>query len=158
MSARYAEATKVEADRSRAEIEATLRRYRARGFLYAWEGDRVALAFELGGRRFRFSVDLPERSTFRHTAGGKPRTDAATRTAHEQAIRQLWRALALAIKAKLEACAAGIATLEQEFFAHLVLPDGRTVHEATREAVAEAYGSGQVPALLPDFSTKKEMQ
>jgi hypothetical protein len=42
-------------------------------------------------------------------------------------MRRRWRSLALAIKAKLEVVASGIATFDEEFMAHLVLPDGTTV-------------------------------
>ena len=41
--------------------------------------------------------------------------------------RQRWRALNLAIKAKLEAVESGIVTFDQEFLAHIVGPSGQTV-------------------------------
>jgi hypothetical protein len=44
----------------------------------------------------------------------------------EQACRRRWRALALVIKAKLEAAEAGITEFEAAFLAHIVLPDGET--------------------------------
>ena len=54
------------------------------------------------------------------------RTAADQQSAWEQACRQRWRALLLIIRAKLEAAEAGISTLETEFLANIVLPDGRT--------------------------------
>ena len=51
-------------------------------------------------------------------------TAAAQQAAWEQVCRQRWRALLLIIRAKLEAVASGITTLENEFLANIVLPDG----------------------------------
>lgn len=65
---------------------------------------------------------------FQMTPGGRRRRSAEQMLAeYEKATRQRWRALALVIKAKLEAVASGITEFEQEFLAHIVLPDGRTV-------------------------------
>jgi hypothetical protein len=55
------------------------------------------------------------------------RTADAAEKAWEQVTRQRWRALALVIKAKLEAVTSGISTFEAEFLANTMLPDGRTV-------------------------------
>ena len=53
------------------------------------------------------------------------------------------------VKAKLEAVASGVSILDDEFMAHIVMPDGRTVSEHVRPRIAEAYESGDTPALLP---------
>ncbi len=70
----------------------------------------------------------------------------------KKAARQKWRALLLVIKAKLESVESEIETLEQAFYANIVLPSGLTVYEETRENVALAYSGGKVQALLPDYS------
>lgn len=36
--------------------------------------------------------------------------------------------------------------------ANVVMPDGRTVGETIRPAIASAYSSGHVPPMLPDYS------
>ena len=64
-------------------------------------------------------------------------------------MRQRWRALALVIKAKLEAVEADITTLEAEFLAHIALPSGATVGEWVGPQLDAVYGSGEMPALLP---------
>lgn len=64
-------------------------------------------------------------------------------------MRQRWRALALVIKAKLEAIESGITTVDAEFLAHLVLPDGRTYGEFALPQIDEVYRSGAMPPLLP---------
>lgn len=66
----------------------------------------------------------------------------------EQACRQKWRALALLVKAKLEAVDAKISSVEEAFFADIVMPDGRTVYESAREQVAIAYEKRDGSILL----------
>lgn len=147
----YAKDTKVSSERSRAEIERTLQRYGASRFLYAWEPGQAIIAFEAHGRRLKFTLPLPDRSSraLTHTPSrGHRRSPQQHATAYEQAVQQRWRALALVIKAKLEAIASGITTFEAEFLSHILLPDGRTVGEAVQGDIETAYRTGQVPALL----------
>jgi len=61
--------------------------------------------------------------------------------------------LALVIKAKLEAIDSDISTFDDEFLAHIIMPNGRTVGEETRPLIAHAYATREMPALLPDYST-----
>lgn len=93
---------------------------------------------------------MPDRTEFRMTPSRRQRrTDAQVEKAYEQAVRQRWRALALMVKAKLEAVEAEIATFEEEFLAHIVLPDGSTVGQTMIPQVAVAYETGQMPKMLP---------
>lgn len=149
--ASYAERTEVSSDRSRAEIERTLRRYGATAFAYGWDSQAATLMFEIAARRilFRLPMPNPTEARFTRTPTGKDRSPSAAEAAFEQAVRQRWRALALVIKAKLEAVTAGITTVEQEFLAHIVMPDGRTVGEHARPAIASAYETGDMPPMLP---------
>ena len=149
MTARYAESTTVPSDRSRAEIEKTLARYGATTFQYGWQQDRAAIGFVMSGRQIRFILPLPDRENpdFTRTPTGKSRTATAAEAAYEQAVRQRWRALALMVKAKLEAVASGIVTFEEEFLSHTVLPSGRTVAQEIMPAVESAYATGAVTPL-----------
>jgi hypothetical protein len=148
---RYAENTSVSSERSRAEIEQTLSRYGADGFMYGWDGGTAVLAFHMHGRRIRFDLQMPERNAeeFTKTETGRDRSAAQAAKAWEQACRQRWRALALVIKAKLEAVESGITMFEEEFLAHIVLPNGGTVGGWMLPQVKDAYQSGQMPPLLP---------
>lgn len=142
---RYAEKTAVPSDRSRAEIEATLRRYGATRFAYGWGDDSAQLGFRIDNRDVLFRLPLPDRGArrFTHTPGRNLRRSAEAADAeYEQAVRQSWRALALVIKAKLEAVAAGITTVEQEFLAHIQIPGGATVGEWIAPQLAVAYERG----------------
>lgn len=149
---RYAENTSVPSERSRAEIEQILRRYSATAFSYGWDQSRAVIMFELAGRRIRFDLPMPDPNDrqFTHTPSrGQKRSPAQQEQAYEQSVRQRWRALALVIKAKLEAVEAGITEFEDEFLAHVVLPNGERVGNWLRPQIARAYDTGSMPAMLP---------
>lgn len=148
---RYAENTEVSSDRSRSEIEATLRRYGATQFAYRWDQHAATIGFAVGSRLVRFRLPMPDPAErrFTHTPGrGQLRNDTARAAEYERAVRQSWRALALVIKAKLEAVAAGITTVEDEFLAHTVLPNGSTVGDWARPQIDRALSRGEMPALM----------
>lgn len=151
----YAAGTEVPSDRSRSEIERTLKRYGAAAFAYAWEGNSAQIAFKLDGRQILFRLPLPDPGDreFMLTPTGKSRTTAAASAAYEQAVRQRWRALALVIKAKLEAVEAGISTVEREFLANVALPNGTTFGDWAAPQLAQVYARGEMPALMPGAST-----
>ena len=146
MSGAFAKGTTVQAEKSRMEIEQTLMRYGATGFAFASEGERHRVEFVAHARRVRFDVRLPALSSF--TSWG--RRSAKDRQADE--VRRLWRALLLAIKAKLEVVESGMAIFEEEFMANIVMPDGRTVGQHAMPAITKAYESGRVVALLPEHT------
>lgn len=149
---RYARDTGVSTEKSRAEIERTLTRYGAAKFAYGWDRDAAMIGFEMGERQVRMRLPLPDRMSreFTHTPsrGTERHPDDAHRS-WEQACRQRWRALALVIKAKLEAVESGISTIEEEFLAHIALPSGRTVIEEAAPMIAQMYEHGKMLPLLP---------
>jgi len=149
---RYAESTSVTSDKSRSEIEKTLTRYGADQFLYGWQEQAAVVGFRMQGRQVKFLLPLPDRKSreFTHTPGRDiERSPTQAAAAYEQAVRQKWRALALVIKAKLEAVESGITVFEDEFMAHIVLPGGQTVGSWMRPQIERAYQSGKMPPLLP---------
>jgi len=149
---RYARSTCVSSARSQEEIRATLRRYGAGQFVFGEEPTRALVGFLMNGRQIRFVLPLPDPRCreFTHTPARETERhlDDAT-MAWEQACRQRWRALALAVKAKLEAVESGIATFETEFLAYIVLPNRRTVGEWMLPQIEAAYSKKDMPALLP---------
>jgi hypothetical protein len=90
-------------------------------------------------RQVRLDVPMPHELE----CGSRAKADAAT--------RQRWRALVLVLKAKLEAVASGISTLESEFLAGIVLPNGMTLGQAVLPRLSEAVSSGR---LLPPASSE----
>lgn len=153
--AKYANKTSVSSNKSKMEIERTLSRYGATGFMYGWVGNSAMIAFEMLNRRIKFVLPLPDINSkdFTHTKSGYPRSsDNSVKDHYEQAIRQRWRALALVIKAKLEAVESGITEFESEFMAHIVLPNGQTVGEYMVPQIQKSYESKKMPPLLPKLN------
>lgn len=160
---RYAEGTSVSVDRSRAEVERTLERFGATTFGYAWDrrtetychrckattgtacksaGHSTAeelreyamLSFKLKDRAIRLDVPMPTQ----REVGSKANLEVRT--------RERWRAIALIVKAKLQAVEAGVDTIETAFLANVVTGDGRTVGQILIPRMSEAVQSGR---LLP---------
>lgn len=154
----YARNTTVSVDRSKSEIEKTLSRFGASSFMYAWDNDMrgAGLQFKMHERLIRFTLPMPDREEFRLTDRGRKRPggESAIDNAWEQEVRRRWRALALVIKAKLEAVASQIVSFESEFFSNVVMPGGKTVYEQAREEVAIAYEKGCPPTMLLGLSKK----
>ncbi len=153
---KFAANTEVSVSASKAEIERIVDRYGASGFMSGWNAERAVIAFAMNDRQVRFLLDMPSKTDKRFTTymrGSKTylREDAQALKLWEQACRQRWRALALVIKAKLEAVESGISVFEDEFMASIVMPNGRTVSEEVRPLIARAYDTGNMPPLLPDY-------
>jgi len=148
--ARYAETTTVSSEKSRGEIERIVSYYGADSFMYGWEGTKAVIGFRMNGKMVRFLIPLPDKSEFRHTPAKKRvRNEEDQYRAWEQAVRQRWRALALVVKAKLEAVESGITSFEIEFMAHVLLPDGKTVGDFMIPQIEESYKTGKMPSMLP---------
>jgi hypothetical protein len=145
----YASQTSVSSENSRAEIERTLRRYGADSFAYMSSPGGAKVAFQYRGMQVRFELKLPDpddREFTHHSKGA--RTPSARENLYEQAVRQKWRALALVVKAKLEAVESGIAEFSQEFYGYLVLPSGRTVFDDTIAQVSAVIEAGSTGRLM----------
>ena len=123
----YASRTRVPIEKTRSEIERVVKRYGATGFGSSWHGANVRIEFICRDRHIRFVLQEPTQ---------------------EQAKRQKWRAVLLLVKAKLEAVDARIATFEEAFLSDIVMPDGRTVWESTREPIKLAYQTSKPVNLL----------
>ena len=62
-------------------------------------------------------------------------------------------ALCIIIKAKLEAVESEITVFDEEFMAHIVLPNGETVGSVMVPQIEQAYLTNEMPALLPHLTT-----
>lgn len=147
---RYAERTTVTVDKSRVEIERTLARYGADQFAYGWDDARAMIGFRMHGRNVRFLLPMPDRqaSEYTLTPTGLPRAETEAQRLYDQALRQRWRALALAVKAKLEVVEAGIAEFEDEFLAYILIPGtSRTMGEWAKPELEQAYEQREAPQL-----------
>jgi len=149
---RYAKDTSVSVAKSKAEIEDIVQRYGANGFLSGWEDDRAFVQFKMQNRLIKINFQLPDRNSreFTETPSRRwARDEDAALKAWEQACRQRYRALALYVKAILEAIESGIITFDEGFLPHIVLPNRQTVAQWIQ--VEAVYESGKMPQkLLPE--------
>lgn len=145
---KYAKTTNVSIDRTRAEIEITLKRYGAEKFGYMIDNDSATIGFRANGKNIRFVLTMPEKKDFEYSPGGRWRNQSGIEKAFDQACRQRWRALLLVIKAKLEAVESNITTFETEFMPYIVTPTGRTIAEEILPQIENMYLEGKVPSLL----------
>ncbi len=127
---KFASKTVVPVARSRQHIEELLTKYGADQFLYGWKEDSAVIGFRCKNRQIKFTL-------------------AITKEESAQSQRSKWRVLLLVIKAKLEAVESRVTTFDEEFLAHIVLPDGRTFGQFATPQIAAAYDQGNMPALLP---------
>lgn len=147
----YAKGTEVPVSRSRSEIIDLLRKHGADQVVTGsdYGQSREVVAFRIEQRQVRITLPLPSMTEFRLTPTGRRRTDIQQRDAFAQEERRRWRALAFIIKAKLTAVQDGISTVEREFLADVVLPDGQTLSEWVGPQLVRAYTSAEMPALMP---------
>lgn len=149
--AKFAENTSVSVEKSRAEIEGLIVRYGATSTAFMNAPGRALIMFEAQRRRVVFELPLPslDEKRFERDGRGSRRSPEKRMDVWEQACRQRWRALALVIKAKLEAVESGITTFEDEFLAHIMMPDGQTVGAHVKPTIENWYSGGNMQPLLP---------
>jgi hypothetical protein len=143
----YAKTTKVPIERSKCEIERILMRYGASQFAYMTKSNQAVVMFQVNGRRVRFNLPLPEQADFSQGKRKKYSQDATIKR-WEQACRERWRALALIIKAKLEAVNSNISIFEEEFLAQLLTANGQTIGERLLPELDESLSRAASRPLL----------
>lgn len=138
MAYRYAQHTKVDANRSKMEIEQLLRKRGANGFVSGESAGNFLLMFEMKNRRIKFIV--PMLVSGRGVAETKAKAENKRR----------FRALLLVLKAKLEAVDSKIVEFEHEFLAHIVYDgaNNTTVGEKMVPQMAKALADRALPPLL----------
>jgi hypothetical protein len=98
------------------------------GSAFDQKGGRAMVQFRIATWLVRFVLPLPHEDP--------------------QDQRQRWRALCLVIKAKLEAVESGIATIEEEFLPHIVVPGGTTFGEWAVPQLRDMKKTGQLPSTI----------
>lgn len=128
---RYAEKTDVPVGRSQGEIRDMLKGMGADQVAVIETDRATAVAFRdrVSKRFYRMEVPTPP--------------EGPKRDQHE---RSAWRLLVLLVKAKLEAVKGGASTIEREFLADTMLPDGQTLGAYVEPQLRIAYGDGSMPA------------
>lgn len=164
---RFAEGTDVVVSKTKTELDALLAAHGATQRTVGEDDEqgRAVVVFRMDGRHVRLEVRLapdpplpdPTKTDWEQKAEcprgwgswTRERRKAWVAVQREQFAREAWRRVLLVTKAKLEIVADGTSTVEREFLADLLMPDGQTVHEAIADRIAQAYLDGQMPPLLP---------
>lgn len=152
----FAQNTAVPVERSKREIETMLYKRGARNFLTGVFQGRAVVTFELpvqaeGVWRVQFELLLrtAEDFAFRTRNGRKVKaTSLQVEQDVAQAEKQSWRALALAIKARLVSVEMGVETMQEAFLAHIVVPGGKRFYTHAVAQLSEAYAGNPLPPLL----------
>jgi hypothetical protein len=139
----YASNSSVPVARSQDEIRRTLEKYGATGFMFGEANAQALCAFEMKQRRIKFVMELPV-----YGKAKDKKNYIMSQKECDQRVRTSWRCLLLAIKAKLECAESGISTFEQEFMAHIVMPNGQTIGQAILPQLEHSYKTGEMPPLL----------
>lgn len=125
---KYAADTQVPIGRSQDQIRQLVLGRGAIGWVCGEDNGKGMVAFKLEGRHLRFLITLSEK---------------------ERETRRLWRALHMAIKAKLVIAAEGIELFDEVFLSNIVQPNGRTVGEDIVPKITTMLERGkQAPLLL----------
>ena len=149
----YARTTQVSVEKTRSELEHLLQRVGADNVGYMIRGSRFTWLFTLEDRNIMIEVPLPDRwdRVITHTPQTRvERSESSAQAAYEQAVKQRHRQTLLWIRAKLEAVAVGITTVEDEFLPQTVVGNtGVTVGTWLRDQVNELGPGKPMPALAP---------
>jgi hypothetical protein len=140
----YAQDTSVSVDRSIAELRRTLTRFGASAFAFAIDetAHNQQVLFRINARHVRMLLPMPAQDDplITRTAGGKLRSQAQIDAEYDKEVRRRWRSLNLVVKAKLEAVASGISTIEREFLADMVTSRGETVGQVMEPYLVQGEG------------------
>lgn len=144
MTPKYAAKTEVSEVRSQQELTQLLVKYGASDYgLIQSSSGQVLIEAIVKNRRIRFVLPPPSAEATQGLWGRK------AELAREQWGRQRWRVLILVLKAKFEAIETGLTTVEQEFMANLVLPNGQTMSDSVLPQLDSLGPAGPMLALGP---------
>lgn len=124
---KFAQGTDVPPEKTQMQIQKMLRDQGCQGVMMGYESDRAFIGFVNHSVQVRLFCPLVQR---------------------DSENRRRWRVMRIVLQSKFEVISCGIKTFEEEFFADIVMPDGRTVAQAALPAVTKAISSGVMPSSL----------
>lgn len=133
--------------RTRGAIEVLLTSFHATtvGVVSHAAPPQAIVVFKIDAWSVRLTVPLQTAAEVSDGIKRKRGDEKAAQRRLEQAHRERWRALYLALKAKLVSVETGVETFEEAFLPHLVLAGGSTIFEHLRGQL----GSGSVLSDAP---------
>jgi hypothetical protein len=126
----YAAKTKVSVVSSQAEIQELLEKHGIERIGIMREKNQASLWFENDGKYYKLNVPV-----------------SANCKNPEQEIKRAWRVLTLLVKAQFTAIAEGVTTIERQFYADMVMPDGQILFDHAKEQVEKSL-AGRTPLQL----------
>lgn len=158
---KFASETVVPIEKSQAEVRTILNAHGCTKYASIDDGPRslVRAVLEKDGHALgvQFVVTLPDRNdkALTHYKANQSkwaslirRSPEAAEAAYLKECRRRWRCLVLLLKAKFAAVDSGIVQFQDEFLAHLMLPDGGTVGEWAAKEIGPAIAEGRMPSRL----------
>ncbi len=121
---KYAARTSISVERSKAELEKTIKRWGADEYRAGWSARAKSELIDFSYENCSIRMHM-------------------TMTDDEQENRRRWRSMVLVVKAKLESVETGISTFQEEFMAHIVMANGKTLAENIMPRLLEAAQSGK---------------
>ncbi len=131
MARRYAEDTTVSVAQSQAQVQELLEKNGVERIGVIRNLGQAELWFEFNNRNYLLRMPIP-----------------ASAKNIEQERKRAWRCLLLLIKAKFEAINSNISTIEHEFFANTVMPDGQCLIDSAAVQIDKAL-TGRTILQLP---------
>lgn len=143
----YASGTTVTVANSQQEIARTLHRYQIDTYTFGQMPGLAQVEFVVRSMPVRIRVDIPTRPAKQLGTNPSSGRQVDLWKAHDQQVKERWRALLLFIKASLESVELGIVTPEQAFMAFLVTGDGDTLGDKVLPAYRASIESGTPLAI-----------
>lgn len=145
---RYANGTSVPVERSRAEIERVLMRYKATEFGTYHEPSRATVVFTVHGRQVQLPIPMPDPAKAPKSRSGWRLTGSALDRWMDQERRRRWRVLLLTVKALLEAVESKLMTFDEAFLAYVIIPGrAQTIGEYLAPRLDAMYSGEGLLAL-----------
>lgn len=124
---KFAQGTDVSPEKSQMQISTMLRKFGCQGVMMGYENQSNFIGFVFKDVQVRLFCPIVK---------------------SEAENRRRWRVLRIIIQSKFEIIQCGIKTFEEEFFADIVMPNGKTVSQVALPAVQKAISSGAMPSSL----------
>ena len=124
---KFAQGTQVSAEKSQMQVSKILKSYKCQSVMIGYEDSVFFVGFIRDKIQVRLYCPVSE---------------------SEPENRRRWRVMRIVLQSKFEIIQCGIKTFEEEFFADIVMPNGKTVWQTALPSVRKALESQKMPSTL----------
>lgn len=143
----------AEAGLIKEKIELVLLQNGCTEFMYGWKDEHAQVQFHINGKRYRIALKMPNKKDFYRTPTGKTRAYDVAIKEWQLAQTDIWRALLSIVETNFNFVRMGASTIEKQFLAFIVLPDGQLAGDYAETMINDAYeesvrllNSGNLPS------------